>query len=81
MPRLAGKGNKAHEGLRTGMRTPTGVSHKTDARAGMWRRQKQVQHATGLQAGTRTTTNEARITDTEEGTGAHIMHDLGLARQ
>ena len=60
------------------MRTPTGVRHKTDARAGVWRRQKQVQHATGLQAWTKTTANAARITNTEERAGAHkiqVRHD------
>ena len=30
-----------------------------------------MQHATGLQAGTRTTTNAAHITDTGERAGAH----------
>ena len=53
------------------MRTPTGVRHNADAGTGIWRRQKQVQQATGLQTGTRTTTNAARITDTGERAGAH----------
>ena len=73
-PAWPAKRNKARERLHTGMRTPTGVRHNTDARAGCtwtWRRQKQVQHATGLQAGTRTTTNAARITDTGERIVAH----------
>ena len=37
-----------------------------------------MQHATGLQAGAKTTTNAARITDTEERAGAHkiqVWHD------
>ena len=60
------------------MRTPTGVRHNTDARAGIWRRQKQVQQATGSRAGTRTTINAARITDMGERAGAHkilVWHD------
>ena len=77
-PAWPAKGNKVREGLHTGMRTPTGVRHNTDARAGIWRRQKQVQQATGLQAGTRTTTNTARFTDAGERAGAHkiqVWHD------
>ena len=52
------------------MRAPTGVRHNIDARAGIGRKE-QVQHDTGLQAGTRTTTNTARITDTGGRAGAH----------
>jgi hypothetical protein len=52
------------------MRAPTGVRHNIDARAGIGRKE-QVQHDTGLQAGTRTTTNTARITDTGERAGTH----------
>ena len=60
------------------MKTPTGVRHNADARARIWRRQKQVQQATGLQARTRTRTNAARITDTGGRAGAHniqVWHD------
>ena len=60
------------------MRTPTGVRHNADSRAGTWRRQKQVQHDTWLQAGTRTTTNAARIRDGGERAGVHkiqVWHD------
>ena len=77
-PAWPAKGNKVREGLHTGRRTPTGVRHNADARAGTWRRQKQVQQATGLQAGTKTTTNAARITDTGGRAGAHkiqVWHD------
>ena len=60
------------------MRTPTGVRHNADARAGTLRRQNEAEQATGLQAGPRTTTNAARITDTGEAAGAHkirVWHD------
>ena len=77
-PAWPAKGNKVRQGLHTGMRTPTFVRHNVDTRAGIWRRQKQVQHATGLQAGTRTTTTAERITDTGGRAGAlkiKVWHD------
>jgi len=70
-PAWPAKGNKVREGHHTGIRTPTGVRHSADARTGIWRRQKQSQQATGLQAETRTTTNAERITETGGRAGAH----------
>ena len=62
------------------MRTPRGVKHNTDERAGIGRGEKQVQHTAGLQAGTRTTSNAARITDRGARAGSHKVQ-TGLARQ
>ena len=77
-PAWPAKGNKAREGLHTGMRTSTGARHNTDAGAGILLRQKQLQHDTGLQARNRTKTNAARIIETRERAGAHkiqVWHD------
>ena len=79
-PAWPAKGDKIREGLRAGMRTPAGIRHNAGARTGTWRRQKQVQLATRSQAGTRTTTNAASITDTGERAGAHQIQVRGNTR-
>ena len=58
------------------MRTPTGVRHNTDARAGTWRRQKQVQRDAGCRQGPgRRQTQHASQTREEE--QAHTRYRSG----
>lgn len=73
MPAWQAQGNKSGEGLRARKRAPTGARHNIDAEAGIERQKKQVQHATWLQAGKRTTTNAVRITDRGERADTHTI--------